>query len=89
MGQQELGDHGSPAGVSGGEGINVHGDVVQEAGGHLPGSPALHQSLDSSYSHDVQYESCQRGQKSLDLNFQQNVIKSELSWGQSAIQRID
>lgn len=82
VGQQELGDHGSPAGMSGGEGINVHGDVVQEAGRHLPGSPALHQSLDTSYGHDVHDESCQGGNtRGVNQHLQQNVIKSEPSWG--------
>lgn len=58
VGQQELGDHNGAAGVSGGEGVDVHGDAVQEAWRHLPGSPALHQSLDSSHSHDVKKEGC-------------------------------
>lgn len=60
VGQQELGDHGRPAGVRGGEGVHVHGHVVQEARRHLPGAFALHQLLDTSHGHDVKDEGCQR-----------------------------
>lgn len=41
------------------EGVDVQGDAVQEAWRHLPGSSALHQSLDSSNSHDIKDEGCE------------------------------
>lgn len=72
VGQQELGDHGGAAGVSRREGVNVHGDAVQQARGHLPGSSALHQPLDSSHGQDVQKEGC-RGKKQQ----QQSVFKKQ------------
>lgn len=58
VGQQELGDHGGPAGVSSREGVDVHGHAVQEPRRHLPGSSALHQPLDSGHSHDINKEGC-------------------------------
>ena len=54
VGQQELGHHGGAAGVRGRERVHVHGHVVQEAGGHLPGAPPLHQPLDPRDGQHVQ-----------------------------------
>lgn len=58
MGKQEFGDHRCSAGMSSREGVDVHGDTVQKAGSHLPGSSALHQSLNSGHSHDINDEGC-------------------------------
>ena len=51
--QEELGHHGRAAGVPGGEGIHVHGEVVQEAGARLERATPLDELLHAGHRHDV------------------------------------
>lgn len=58
--QEEFRNHSCSAGVSRGERVDVHGDRVQKAWSHFPGSSAFDQSLESSYGHDIQEKSCHK-----------------------------
>lgn len=59
--EEELGEHGHPAGVPGGEGVGVHGQVVQQARVDVVGALPLGQLLQTCHNHDVQEQGYETG----------------------------
>lgn len=54
--EEELGEHGHPAGVPGRKGVGVHGQVVQQARVDVVRALPLGQLLQTCHNHDVQQQ---------------------------------
>lgn len=60
MAEEELGDHGGPAGVPSGESVDMHGQIVQDTGADVIRPLPLHHLLDAGDKEDVQEQGCSR-----------------------------
>lgn len=80
--EEELGEHGHPAGVPGGKGVGVHGQVVQQARADVVRTLPLGQLLQTCHNHDIQEQGCKTGDregtvrdKRVEGNFQGVTLK--------------